>query len=234
MRAIVTAARALACAAVLFSLHPASTSAKTLPLDPGFIAERTYSAHLSGHRAPDTVIVERRCAGGTCTRKGLVYVLQPAAHHFTRADDGNALGALGMAIPGGTLIHLAPHADAIRSAIASPFTCTTCTPNVPVLIVVTHGALTDSLYEHPALLRADAAAAWARVERLRRAGALQGLFTVARVHAYAQMFRYLADMCRLGHCSAGWQKIFSVYTGKGTQPTLERMHRGLVFDGFYR
>ncbi len=208
--------------------------AAAFAVDPGFTAVHRYEAHLSGHVAPDTIIVERRCSSAACERNGVVYVRKLAAPGYTRAGSGAALGAFARAIPHGQLVHLAPHADAIRAAIAGPFVCDECRPNVPVLIVVTHGALADSLWQHPTLLRRDAASAWSNLARLRAAGALRGLFTDARVRAYAEMFRYLADECRLRVCADGFRNVEAVYHGRGSEQTLLRIHRFLVFDGFYR
>ena len=167
-------------------------------------------------------------------RTNVVLVYDAATRAYAPADGTAMQGRLAAALSNGSLVHLARDADAVKSTVSGPFRCDGCAVGVPVLIVVTHGAIADAAWQHPAWLRRDAASAWAAYERYDRAGVFTHTFSRASVLTLASLYRYLADTCRLGRCEAAFDRVEDALKGRSSEEIPERMHRQILFDGYLR
>ncbi len=189
---------------------------------------KPYLARLSGQTQADFVATGYTC-GANCSDTSIILAWNakkrsylPVSYAITQDWDP---------ISAGHVVHLDAKHDAIASHVSGPFDdCHACQPGrVPVLLAVRPNAsgalvITDIAKTQPAMLKADAAAAWT--------AALHPAKGAYPTEKLIDIYRYLADRCRLNACAAAWHAVQTTFKAANTNDAFEQMTSALAKQGF--
>ncbi len=189
---------------------------------------KPYLAHLSGQAQADVVVSGYTC-GANCSDTSVLLSWNAKKHWYLPVpyaitQDWNPISA-------GHLVHLDATHDAIASHVSGPFDdCHACQPGrVPVLLAVRpngSGSLVikDIANTQPAQLKADAAAAWTAALH-----PAKGAYPTGKL---VDIYRYLADRCRLNACAAAWSAVKKTFASANKNDAFEQMTSALAKQGF--
>ncbi len=180
-------------------------------------------AYLAGKPQADAVLLWMAC-GANCGGDSAILTYDVARHTYVVASWVRQQGW--DTIPYGTFVRVEPHRDVLATHVPGPFDdCHACLPGVvPVYYAVTGEHIVDISRRFPRALAADAVAAWRAAQHESSGG--------DPTDREIELFRYLADACRIGSCDAAWRRLEATLPGNDTKDALARM-RGAIDSGGY-
>jgi hypothetical protein len=133
------------------------------------------------------------------------------------------------AVANGKVQRMPDGRSAIVTTTVSPFdNCHACLPgSVPLVLRIVKMAIVDVSAQYPNRLRSDASGAWTSFTKLYASKSQDD-----QDLAQPQLFRYLADECRLGACAAAWSKARASYKRTDADQTFAQITKGLSAGGF--
>lgn len=175
-------------------------------------------AYFAGNPQADALILWMGC-GANCSGASTILTYDAAKRTYVVArwehqPDWDTVDA-------GDVVHVDAHHDAIATHVPGPFDdCGACLPGVvPVWYAVSGERIVDVSRHFAAALAADAAAAW-------RSAAHEPAASDASDREI-DLFRYLADECRIGSCASGWQRVEKVLRANGMSDAIAEMRSGI-------